>query len=230
MKLNLTAVFTLMLLILMLGAGCASGMWTFNLGHQALKDVTQPDVRTNRLRGRKGTTLQPKEVAILKEEDILTNVKTWIESKGKHPKPEKPQDENKKSSKQIPAQKTQSAAGEISQPGFPITSRNQGVTLEVLSARYSGGSLLLKLNFKNEGTKAVQFLYSFLDVTDDQGRALSANTQGLPEELPANGQIFSGTVSIPMVSLDDVKKLSLTLTDYPEQQLRLQVSNIPLIK
>ena len=100
----------------------------------------------------------------------------------------------------------------------------------MLSARYSGGSLLLKLNFKNEGAKAVQFLYSFLDVTDDQGRTLSANTQDLPEELPANGQIFSGTLSIPMVLLDDVKKLSLTLTDYPEQQLRLQVSNIPLIK
>ena len=229
MKLNLTAVFTLMLLILMLGAGCVSGMWTFKLGHQALKDVTQPDVRTNRLRGRKGTSLQPGEVAILKEEDILTNVKTWIESKGKHPKPEKPQNE-KKSSKQIPVQKTQSAAGEISQPGFPITSRNQGVTLEVLSARYSGGSLLLKLNFKNEGAKAVQFLYSFLDVTDDQGRTLSANTQGLPEDLPANGQIFSGTLSIPMVLLDNVKKVSLTLTDYPEQQLRLQVPNIPLIK
>jgi hypothetical protein len=229
MKLNLTVVFTLILLALMLGAGSLSGIWAFNIGHQALKGVTEPDVRPrSRIKERNGTSQQQAAVPILKEEDILTSVKAWIEGKGKHAKPEKSQDENKNSSKQTPAQKTLSAAGDALQPGFPITTQNQGVTLKVLSARYSGGSLLLKLNFKNEGTKVVQFLYSFLDVTDDQGRTLSANTEGLPAELPANGQSFSGTVIIPTALLDDVKKLSLTLTDYPEQQLRLQLSGIPV--
>ena len=147
---------------------------------------------------------------------------------GKHAKPDKPQNENKNSSsKQTPAPNTLAAADAL-QPGFPISTQNQGVTLEVRSARYSGGSLLLKLNFKNQGSKAVQFLYSFLNVTDDQGRTLSANTEGLPTEVPANGQSFSGIVSIPTAVLDDVKKLSLSLTDYPEQQLRLQLSDIPV--
>jgi hypothetical protein len=67
-----------------------------------------------------------------------------------------------------------------------------------------------------------------LDVTDDQGRALSANTEDLPWELPPNGKIFSGTVSISTALLDDVKKLSMTLTDYPEQQLQLQMLDIPV--
>jgi len=47
---------------------------------------------------------------------------------------------------------------------------------------------------------------------DDQGRALSANTE-LPEELPQMERRFLA-VSIPTFLLDDVK-LSLTLTDYP---------------
>jgi hypothetical protein len=100
----------------------------------------------------------------------------------------------------------------------------------VVSAGYSGGALLIKVNLKNEGDRTVRFLYSFLDVTDDQGRALSANTEGLPTELTANGKTFSGTMSIPTALLDDVNKLSMTLTDYPDQKLRLQVSDIPVKK
>lgn len=117
---------------------------------------------------------------------------------------------------------------DVPPPGFPVSSKSQGVTWQIQSANYSGGALLLKVNFKNEGSKAVRFLYTFLDVTDDRGRALSANAQGLPTELPANGETFSGTVSIPTALLDDVNKLSMTLTDYPDQQLRLQISNIPV--
>lgn len=206
-----------------------SAVWGFTMGSEALKSVTQPDVRpTSKIKSRKGKSQQQAAVVILKEEDILTTVKKRIEGKGKNPKPEKPQAQNKQSSKETPSQKTRLVSVEAPQPGFPITSRNQGVRLDVLSARYAQGALLLKLNFKNEGSKAVRFLSSFLDVMDDQGRVLSANTEGLPAELPANGENFSGTVSIPTALLDDVNKLSLTLTDYPDQQLRLQMSNIPV--
>ncbi len=98
------------------------------------------------------------------------------------------------------------------------------------SARYSGGDLLLRVKMQNKGADSVRFLYSFLDVTDDKGRTLSASTEGLPAELPANGPTFSGTVSIPTALLDDVNKVSLALTDYPAQQLKLEVSNIPVEK
>lgn len=230
MKINSTVVFTLILLTLMLGAGYISAVWGFTVGHEALKGVTQPDGRpTSKIKGRKVTSHQQGPVVMLKEEDILTTVKARIEGKGKHPKPEKPQAQNKQSSiKETPVQKTRLVVADVPQPGFPITSQNQGVKFEVLSASYARGALLLKVNFKNQGSKAVRFLYSFLDVTDDQGRALSANTSGLPAELPANGETFSGTVSIPTALLDDVKKLSLSLTDYPDQQLRLQMADIPV--
>jgi hypothetical protein len=227
MRLNYTITLTLILLTLMLGAGYMSAMWGFAIGHEALKGVTQPDARpTSKIKSRKGASPQQGAVMV-KEEDILTTVKARIEGKGKKVKPEKPQPQNKELSKKTPAPKTQAVAKDV-QPGFPITTQNQKVTLDVVSARYSGGTLLLKVNFKNEGDKTVRFLYSFLDVTDDQGRALSANTEGLPTELPANGKTFSGTMSIPTALLDDVNKLSMMLTDYPDQKLRLQVSNIPV--
>lgn len=89
---------------------------------------------------------------------------------------------------------------------------------------------MLNVRLKNEGGDAVRFLYSFLNVTDNQGRALSAITDGLPGELPATGEEFSGTVSIPSALLEDAKTLSLTLTDYPDQKLQLKMSEIPIAR
>lgn len=228
MKLNSTVALTLLLLILMLGAGYMSALWGFTVGLEALKGVNQPDARpTNKIKLRKHNSQQQEPVVMLKEEDIITNVRARIEGKGKKVKPE-PQ-LNEQSNKQSP-QATLVSEVETPQVGFPRINKSQGVTLEVMSARFSGGSLRMKVNFKNEGDKTVRFLSSFLDVTDDRGRALSANTEGLPWELPPNGKIFSGTVSISSALLDDVKKISMTLTDYPEQKLRLQMSDIPVNK
>jgi hypothetical protein len=227
-KLNSTVALTLILLILMLGAGYVSAIWGFAVGVEALQGVNQPDARLkSKIKLRKHKSQEQAAVVMLKEEDIITNVRARIEGKGKNVKPEKSQPQNQQSSKQTSPQNTQVAA-EIPQSGFPIINKNQGVTLELLSARFSGGALQLKVNFKNEGDRTVRFLSSFLDVTDDQGRALSVNTEGLPGELPPNGKMFSGTVSISTALLEDVKKLSMTLTDYPEQQLRLQMLNIPV--
>lgn len=111
---------------------------------------------------------------------------------------------------------------------FPLKSQDQGVTLVVNSASQLGDSLLLNITLKNEGTQAVQFLYSFLNVTDEQGRTLAAYTNGLPDELPANGEEFFGTVSIPIALLENAKKLSLALPDYPGQKLHLKISDIPV--
>jgi hypothetical protein len=86
------------------------------------------------------------------------------------------------------------------------------------------------VKMQNKGKDSVRFLYSFLDVTDDKGRTLSASTEGLPAELPANGPSFSGIVSIPTALLDDVNKISLALTDYPAQKLKLEVLDIPVQK
>ncbi len=226
MKLNSTAILTFVLLTLMVGSGYVSGMLAYGIGHEALKSVTKPDARpATKIKVRKPTSQKEGAVVMLKEQDILAAVKARISGKGKKVKPQKVRS-HQSNNTVAPTQLV--AAKEAPQPGFPISNTNQDVTLSVISARYSGGALVLKLSFKNKGTKTVRFLYSFMDVTDEQGRTLSANAEGLPEELPPDGNNFAGTVSIPTALLDDVNKLSLQLTDYPEQQLQLQVANIPV--
>lgn len=229
MKLNPTVALTLILLSLMLGAGFVSAMWGFTVGHEALKGVTQPDVRpTNKLGNGKRTNPGQNGVAILPEEKILTNVRAQMSGIGKNSKAEEKKEDEKAESKSEPTPSEKPSEEPTSQVELPLITQDQGVSLEVSSARQQGGSLLLSVSLKNEGNAPVRFLYSFLNVTDDQGRALSATTEGLPGELAANGESFSGTVSIPTALLEDAKKLSVTLTDYPDQKLQLKLSEIPV--
>jgi hypothetical protein len=230
MKINSTVILTLILLVLMLGAGSVSAFLGFNLGSLALKGVTTPDGRpTTKFASSKTSNSSQEGVTLLKEEEILKVVKARIEGKTKAAKSEKLEDdEEPKTSKQKPEEKPQEVAEEKLQPGFPVSAESEGVTFAVQSARYSGGDLLLKVKMENKGKDSVRFLYSFLDVTDDKGRTLSASTEGLPSELPANGPTVSGTVIIPTALLDDVNQVSLSLTDYPAQKLKLDVANIPV--
>ena len=230
MKLNSTVLLTLILLTLMLGAGSVSAFWGFTLGSAALKGVSTPDARpTSKFASSKASNSQHGGVALLREEEILKIVKARIEGKTKAAKSDKlEEDEEDTSKKKKPEEKGSDTAEEKPQAGFPVNAQSDGITLAVQSARYSGGNLLLRVKMQNKGSDSVRFLYSFLDVTDDKGRTLSASTDGLPSELPANGPTFSGTVSIPTALLDEVKTISLALTDYPAQKLRLEVANIPV--
>lgn len=231
MKFNSTVALTLILLAMMLGAGFVSAMWGFTLGHEALKGVTQPDTRpTKKLAETQQVSLGKEGVKILREEDILVNVNDYIKGKGKDSKSDS--EEKKETPANRPEQKPTPEASatqaSLTTTTLPVKSQDQGVTLEVNSTSQSGGSFLLNVSLKNNSRSPVRFLYSFLNVTDDQGRALSAITEGLPGELPANGEAFTGTVSIPVALLEDAKKLSLSLTDYPDQKLQLKMSEIPV--
>ncbi|HEY9634487.1 MAG TPA: hypothetical protein V6D14_13830 [Coleofasciculaceae cyanobacterium] len=245
MKFNATVALTLILLAMMLSAGFVSAMWGFALGHEALKGVTQPDVRpTKKLADTKQNASGKEGVPLLREEDILVNVNEYINNKGKESKESKTdnsdktdkKDDQAKNSSPSPEAKASpepsttqaSFTSTTSDQKLPLRSQDQGITLEVRSAAQQGNSLLLNVSMKNDGSNPVRFLYSFLNVMDDQGRALSAITEGLPGELPANGKEFTGTVSIPTALLEDSKKLSLTLTDYPDQKLQLKMSEIPV--
>jgi hypothetical protein len=232
MKVNSTLAFTLILLSLMIGAGVVSAAWGYALGREALKGVTQPDSRP--IHGAEAPGDRPPqrpELMLLKESDILEGVKARMSGDARNSdtnrEPELQSSTNKAA---IEVAASSSPAPIVSSGDFPIMDADQDVTLEVRSARQQAGYLLLDVSLQNSGTQVVQFLYSFMNVTDNQGRAFSANTEGLPGQLPPNGQAFSGTVSIPTALLSDAETLSLTLTDYPDQQLRLQVSNIPVVR
>ncbi|MEO0967762.1 MAG: hypothetical protein AAFX80_05310 [Cyanobacteria bacterium J06639_18] len=232
MRINSTVLLTLILLSMMLGAGSVSAFWGFTIGSSALKGVSAPDGRPiSKFPNSKTGYSQDGGVNFLKEEEILKIVKARVQGKAKTTKARKLLDEEDiESNKEAETQKTEQTTPEKPQKGFPVAAESEGVTLSVLSSRYSGGDLILKVRMQNKGDDSVRFLYSFLDVTDDRGRTLSASTQGLPSELTANGPTHDGTINIPTPLLDNVKKISLALTDYPAQKLRLEVSNIPVEK
>ncbi|NES80314.1 MAG: hypothetical protein F6K10_01935 [Moorea sp. SIO2B7] len=234
MKFNSTVVLTLLLLIMMIAAGSASAWWGFTIGYQALKGVTQPDVNpTKKLAGNKKASGNQKGLTLVKEREVLVRVYDHIyEHGGKSSKKKNQKKKDDNSFIKTSDQEQESSFITIPKPqiDLPIKGKDKGVTLELVKINQQGGSLLLDVNLKNDSRKAVRFLYSFLDVRDDQGRALSAITDGLPGELPANGENFSGTVRIPTALLDDAKEISLTLTDYPDQKLQLKISKIPVVK
>lgn len=217
MKLNSTVALTLILLVLMVAAGLVSASWGSSLGREALKGITQPDTRpaSNRV-GKQAGSSRREEVAVLPESDIIANVKVRMNGGTvKDPSPS-------------PAASTKAATATGAASQLPMTATSQNVVLEVKSARKQGEFLVLAVSLRNNGKQPVRFVYDALNVTDDQGRTLKASADGLPVELPASSNAFAGTISIPANLVEGVRKLSLSLTDYPDQRLQLQVSNIPL--
>lgn len=226
MRLNTTVALTFILLSLMFVAGGVSGFLGFDLGREALKGINQLDISpTSQKTNRKQKSSNRVPVTILEEKDILANVKAHMEGRLQERNANKNQNQSQGREKRAAVRYARVATPTR---GFPMASRDRGVTLEVLSARRQGRNLRLDVNLRNEGTSAVQFLYSFLGVMDNRGRVLSATANGLPGKLPANRKTFSGTVSVPVTLLNNSENLSLQLTDYPHQKLDLQLSGIPV--
>jgi len=223
---NFAVLLTLSLLALMVGAGVLSGFVGFALGREALKGVTQPDVPlTNKFIQRMATNPNPhREPIFLRESDILASVKARTEGAPKDMARPKANATSRLPNSNPDA--TPDASN--SNAKFPLTSQVAGVNMAVRSIRQEGDSMLLDVSLKNDGTQSVRFLYSFLTVIDDRGRTLNATADGLPGEIPPQSQEFTGTVKVPAIALDGANTLTVTLTDYPEQRIQLQVSGIPV--
>lgn len=220
---NSSIFLTLGLLALMFGAGLSSASWGFKLGREALKGITQPDTRpTNNLTGAQGNLNRREELVFLKEDKIIRNVKNIIINGGVVEEKTAKEDSKEKQGKTKSNQTTQT------KQAFPIISSDAGIVLEVYNMRRWGNSLVLDVNLKNQGDRSVRFLYSFLNITDEQGRVLSASTEDLPGELPPNARRYYGIITIPVTLLNNAKELSLELTDYPDQKLNLKISKIKI--
>ena len=227
MRTNPTVILTVLLLAMMFGAGATSARWGLTLGTEALKEITQPEISPTRNRKDKEEGLgKGDEISFLTEQEILQRIKAIQD--GKVPTKNPPKAEEKKPEKKEEAKKAPEP--KKAEGNFPLTNKNKDVTLSVNSVEKQGSSLVINVSLKNDSYRSVQFLYSFLNVTDEQGRALSATTEGLPSELPGNQQKYSGTIKISTDLLDDADRLSLTLTDYPDQQLELKIADIPVVR
>lgn len=220
-RINSTVALTFILLTLMLGAGIVSSAWGFAIGREALKGITQPDSRPTNKANRKNPGGR-EELTLLKEEDILATVKSRINGNSKASASSSNSTPSKtETSKTEPPNKQVTA-------NFPILARDKGVAVEVTGVRQQGSFVVLDVAMKNDSNQPVKFLYSFLNITDERGRAISADTTGLPSEMPAKSDRYTGTVSISAALLDNAQKLSLQLTDYPDQKLQLKMAEIPV--
>ena len=226
MKLKVTLLLIFATLLMMLGAGGASAYIGYLMGREALKVVTQPDTDSEQtIDGKKPLGGSHKGLNIVEEQTILVNVYNRIHQK------ENSSSSQKQSLRNVDGLKRSEGTNNVIKPDyFPLRDRSGDVTMEISQARIEGNSVILDVNLKNESSEPVRFLYSFLDVRDENNRPLSAIADGLPGELPANGKNFAGKFIIPVTLIDNSQNISLTLQDYPEQKLTLKLESIPVVK
>lgn len=224
MKINPTLPLTLVLVGMMSGTGAVSAFWGLKAGHEALKGVSQPEVNpSQKLAEKSSSDGLPAEFTPVDEKSIIAKVQERIKSQTASGKAseKKPAGNPPKASQKEKASQSPAAAA------LPISARDGGVTLTVEEVSQEGGYLTLAVTLKNQGSKSIHFLYSFLEVKGEGGTPLSAMAEGLPAELPANGEPFAGTIEIPLGLLGEERSLSLNLTDHPEQTLKLALAGIP---
>lgn len=226
MKSKVTFLLILAILLMMLGAGTASAYIGYLMGREALKVVTQPDTDSEQAIDRKKPLGgSHKGLKIIEEKSILIDVYNYT-----HQKEQSSSGMEEQSFAKPLAETVTKPSLPIKPEFFPVKDQSGNVTMEVAQAKLEGNSVMLDVNLKNEGSQAVRFLYSFLDVRDEQNRPLSAIADGLPGEIPPNGQTFQGKFIIPVTLLNNSRNISLTLKDYPEQKLTLQLNSIPITR
>lgn len=218
---NSSVALTVTLLGLMFIIGIMTGTTGYIFGRNALKGITQPAFSPIVNEGGDRSKLPKQGTSFFKERDILAKVEAKTSGVRKSDKPAvtpEPAKEKSSNPKKAPAQAK----------GLPITSEAQGVTFEVRNVTQESDDVVLDVALKNKGKKSVQFLYNFMEVSDGQGRTLTAVTKGLPTEIQPGGETFSGTVKISRYDLADAKQVSLSMVDYPDQTVRLEVANVPV--
>jgi hypothetical protein len=212
MKLNPTIALTLVLLALMAGAGVVSAAWGIALGREALKGVTQPDTHpASNIAKRQGAASHREEFTVLKEDDIISSIKARMSGNVNGNKSAAPSGDKAASTKK-----------------FPLVAQSEDVVLEINAIRRQGQSVVLQTNLRNNSDQPIQFLYTNLVIKDEQQRELSASTDGLPSDLPANSDTYTGTISLPIAALNGVNKVSLSLSDLSDQNVKLQLNDIPI--
>ena len=212
---------TLFLLAGVLSLGVVSAVLGFLFGHESLKGVTQPDM--NPFVGVSAPQQQyPRQGGyLIKEKDVLAKVSRETKTVAKP-------DEHKKAAKPDP--KAEKAAnGKPTPPpktSLPMAVQSQGVRLDVRSMTPTSDGMTLEVTMQNDSPREVQFLYDFLDISDSQSLFLSTEVKGLPTKFTAKSEKYSGVIKVFGAPASEVKWISLSLSDYPDQRIELKIPKI----
>ena len=223
-----TLLLTSILLFFMLAAGILSGVVGFVSGHEALKGVTQPDIRPNNNKGGSQQNTNTKGLELIQEQEILASAKKQmgIDEPIKDAKLAK--DAKKQAAEFEKAVKNDPKTG-LPIAKLPIVKQDQGITMTVKSIAPSGNNLRLELMLSNHGSQPVNFGQGTISVTTDRAQNINASSSGLPSSLAANGRDVKVFLNIPKNALDKVKSVSIQLTDI-DKKLQLEAAGIPIGK
>ncbi|KFF41381.1 MAG: hypothetical protein ucyna2_00804 [Candidatus Atelocyanobacterium thalassa isolate SIO64986] len=220
MKTNSTVKLTVLLSLLMLGTGIIGAYFSYEAGSQALKGVNQLSTNpSKKLIDTSNTFTKPTKFKPIDEKTVLSKVYDYTNQKKELVSFQK----NKFQKDNI-----QNIYNKTSQ-SLPLQVVDQEVILEIKEALNDGETMLLKINLQNRGADEIKFLYSSLEIHDDQSYSLGAIIRGLPDVLPPKSNVFSGEIRIPNFSVKGSTTLSLKLTNYPDRKLKFNINNIPVI-
>lgn len=202
-------------------------------GYQSLKGVTQPDKNPFLGTSASGEDYPRQGSPFVSEQDIINQVEKQIKGISKSQQAAKKEAAQANKDKDKDKDKDKNATASPSPKdgnakSLPIVAKSQGVILEIRSVTFTEDNTTLDVALRNEGNAPVQFLYDFLDVTDNQSQTFSTEVKGLPTDLKPKSETYSGTIKIIGVSEEASKALTLSLSDYPEQRIKLEASGIPI--
>jgi hypothetical protein len=239
-EINSTISVSIMVMLMILGAGAYAGYFAYTVGTQSLEAVSEPETNpskkiaaaNNAERVEKGFIIIPENEIILRNSKQMKGLKTEplpsSQTKNESSTANKDEDGFTTSSSSDGENKDQEKGEPITNASLPLSTEDQGVRLTVENIKKLNNSLTMEVTLVNKTSKEVRFLYSFLDVRDDKGLSLSAIADGLPGQLPADQKNYTGNIAIPLSLVKDVQTLSLSLTDYPDQKVNLQLAEIPI--
>jgi hypothetical protein len=218
---------TSILLFFMLAAGIMSGVLGFVSGHEALKGVTQPDIRPNNNKGGNQQNINTKGLELIKEQEVIANVKKQMGVEEPRKDAQQAKDAKKRAADFEKAVKNDPKTG-LPILKLPIVTEDQGIMMRVKSIAAKGNDVKLEMTLVNRGSQPVNFGQG-ISVTTDRSQSVNATTTGLPSSLAANGREVKIIVTIPKNTLDKVKSVSLQLTDV-DKKLQLETSGVPVGK
>ena len=223
-----TLLLTSILLFFMLAAGILSGVLGFVSGHEALKGVTQPDIRPNNNKGSNPANVNTKGLELVQEQELIASVKKQMGVEEPKKDAQQAKDAKQKAAAFEKAVKNDPKTG-LPIAKLPIVREDQGIRLTVKSIESKGSNIELRVTLSNHGSQPVNFGQGTINVINDRSQGIGSSTSGLPNSLAANGKDSQITLTIPKNALDKVKSVSLQLTDV-DKKLQLEASGVPVGK
>jgi hypothetical protein len=232
-KLSSAAKFTFFLLGVMFLLGATTGYIGYLFGRNSLKGITQPDLNPFLNSTADATAQTPRQgVSFLKEDELIKKV--LVQTRGASSKPvpktEKKTDGDKTDQKDAKKPEPKKGEAKKADGSFPIRLESEKVKLDIRSVVQRDDEIILSVAMTNGGSQPIQFIYTFLDISDHKGYSLTSEVIGIPETLKANSETHVGTIRVLDTPPGAATGLNLKLTDYPDQKINLEIKDVPVPK